>query len=171
MRRVLLDRNPRLVLLRLPPAGLTGDWAAYTGFGAQFDGLSGFAYLSGHFGTELVETPSTMYMDAATGPAGAFAVLAALHYREATGRGQLIELAQMENAINHLGDIYVDCQRGVEPRRLGNRDPRLAPQGIYPCCGPRRWIGVTVADDDQWRALAILMGKPELANGPGLRHF
>jgi crotonobetainyl-CoA:carnitine CoA-transferase CaiB-like acyl-CoA transferase len=160
---VLLDRNPRLLVLRIPPAGLTGDWAGYTGFGAQFDGLSGFAYLAGHFGTELVETPSTMYMDAATGPAGAFAVLAALHYRQATGRGQLIELAQMENAINHLGDIFVDSQRGIEPRRLGNRDPLLAPQGIYPCRGARRWIGITIADNQQWAALATLMGKPELA--------
>ena len=163
---MLLQRNPRLVIMRIPPAGLTGDWSAYTGFGAQFDGLSGFAYLAGHFGSELVQTPSTMYMDAATGPAGAFAVLAALHYREATGRGQLVELAQMENALNHLGDIFVDCQRGIEPRRLGNRDPLCAPQGIYPCRGPRRWIGITVAGDDQWATLATLIGKPELATEP-----
>jgi crotonobetainyl-CoA:carnitine CoA-transferase CaiB-like acyl-CoA transferase len=160
---VLMQRNPRLVILRIPPAGLTGDWAAYTGFGAQFDGLSGFAYLAGHYGAELVETPSTMYMDAATGPAGAFAVLAALHYREATGRGQLVELAQMENALNHLGDVFVDSQRGIEPRRLGNRDPWHAPQGIYPCRGPRRWIGITVANDDQWTSLATLIGRPDLA--------
>ncbi len=163
---VLLARNPRLLVLRIPPAGLTGDWAGYTGFGAQFDGLSGFAYLAGHYGTEMVETPSTMYMDAATGPAGAFAVLAALHYREATGRGQLIELAQMENALNHLGDVFVDCQRGVDPRRLGNRDPRCAPQGIYPCRGDRRWIGLTVGSDDEWAALASLIGSPELAGEP-----
>ncbi len=163
---MLLDRNPRMVVLRLPPAGLTGDWAAYTGFGAQFDGLSGFAFLSGHFGSELVETPSTMYMDAATGPAGAFAVLAALNYREATGRGQLIELAQMENAINHLGDIFVDCQRGIEPRRLGNRDPFCAPQGIYPSREPRRWIGITVVDDERWSALATVIGQPDLGIEP-----
>src|SRR5262249_55782733 len=154
------------LVLRIPPAGLSGDWAGYTGFGAQFDGLSGFAYLAGHFGIEMVETPSTMYMDAATGPAGAFAVMAGLHYREATGRGQLIELAQMENALNHLGDVFVDSQRGIEPRRLGNRDPRCAPQGIYPCRGDRRWIGITISSDDEWATLATLIGKPELAREP-----
>jgi crotonobetainyl-CoA:carnitine CoA-transferase CaiB-like acyl-CoA transferase len=69
----------------------------------------------------------------------------------------------MENALNHLGDIFVDAQQGMEPRRLGNRDPRLAPQGIYPCRGARRWIGITVADDEQWSALATLIGKPGLA--------
>src|SRR5262245_11726207 len=93
----LLKANPRLLILRIPPAGLSGDWAHYTGFGGQFDGLSSLASLVGHRGTELVETPSTQHMDSVTGPAGVFALLAALHYRAATGRGQVIELAQSEN--------------------------------------------------------------------------
>ncbi len=129
----LLERNPRMLVLRAPAAGLNGDWADYTGFGAQFDGLSGFAQLVGHHDSEMVETPATMYMDAATGPAGAFAVLAALHYRAAVGRGQLIELAQIENVLNQLGDAFLEVQLGGEPPRIGNRDPQLAPQGVYPC--------------------------------------
>jgi crotonobetainyl-CoA:carnitine CoA-transferase CaiB-like acyl-CoA transferase len=159
----LLDRNPRLVVVRIPPAGLTGDWAHYTGFGAQFDGLSGLAWITGHHDSELVETPSTTYMDAATGSAGAFAILAALHYRDATGRGQLIELAQMENVLAHLGDVYVDLQLGIEPQRLGNRDRSMAPQGVYRCRGEHRWLAVTVADDAAWRAMATVLGAPELA--------
>ncbi len=162
----LLERNPRLLVLRVPPAGLTGDWASYTGFGAQFDGLSGFSYLTGHHDHELVDTPSTTYMDTATGSAGAFAVLAALHYREATGRGQLIELAQLENEMNHLGDVYVDCQLGIESQRMGNRDPQHAPQGVYRCRGEHRWLGVTVGDDHEWRAFADVIGRPELADDP-----
>ena len=86
----LLKINPRLIVMRIPPAGLSGDWSHYTGFGAQFDGLTGLAALSGHRGTNLMESPSTLHMDSATGPAGAFALLAALHYRAATGRGQVI---------------------------------------------------------------------------------
>ncbi|HKA04695.1 MAG TPA: CoA transferase, partial [Acidimicrobiales bacterium] len=138
----LLDRNPRLVVVRTPPAGLTGEWTNYSGFGAQFDGLTGLAWLTGHHDCEMVDTPSTTYMDAATGSAGAFAILAALHYRQATGRGQLIELAQMENVLAHLGDVYVDLQLGVEPARLGNRDRWCAPQGVYACRGDDRWLGL-----------------------------
>ena len=63
--------------------GLSGDWAHYTGFGGQFDGLTSLAALLGHRGTTLMESPSTQYMDSVTGPAGAFATLAALHYRAA----------------------------------------------------------------------------------------
>jgi crotonobetainyl-CoA:carnitine CoA-transferase CaiB-like acyl-CoA transferase len=158
----LLERNPRMVVLRAPAAGLNGDWANYTGFGAQFDGLSGFAYLVGHHDSEMVETPATMYMDAATGPAGAFAVLAALHYRAAVGRGQLVELAQIENVLNQLGDAFLEVQLGGEPQRIGNRDPELAPQGVYPCRGEERWLAISARDDEEWTALARIIGREDL---------
>jgi crotonobetainyl-CoA:carnitine CoA-transferase CaiB-like acyl-CoA transferase len=158
----LLQANPRLIVLRLPPAGLSGDWAHYTGFGGQFDGLTSLATLLGHRGTTLMETPSTQHMDSVTGPAGVFATLAALHYRAATGRGQLIELAQSENVMTELGDVFVNLQRGVEPQRYGNRDPHRAPQGIYACADGRA-VALTVTDDDGWHGLAGLLGREDLA--------
>lgn len=157
----LLEANPRMIVLRTPPAGLSGDWAHYTGFGFQFDGLIGFASLCGGRDTELVETPPTQYMDSVTGPAGVFAVLAALHYRAATGRGQAIELAQSENVLAELGDVFVNRQLGVPPRRYGNRDPRMAPQGLYPCADGRL-LAVSATGDDAWRALASVIGRPDL---------
>jgi crotonobetainyl-CoA:carnitine CoA-transferase CaiB-like acyl-CoA transferase len=164
----LQKRNPRLIILRMPPAGTTGDWSGYTGFGAQFDGLTGLLSLCGHRDSDLTTSPATTYMDAASGPAGAFAVLAALHYRDATGRGQLVELAQSENVLNHLGDIYVDCQLGVEPERMGNRDRWRAPQGMYRC-RDGRWLAVSVGDDEEWAALADALGGPELGTDPRYR--
>jgi crotonobetainyl-CoA:carnitine CoA-transferase CaiB-like acyl-CoA transferase len=158
----LLKVNPRMIVLRLPPAGLSGDWAHYTGFGGQFDGLTGLAALLGHRGTTLMESPSTQHMDSVTGPAGGFATLAALHYRAATGRGQVIELSQSENVLTELGDVFVNLQLGVEPERLGNRDRHRAPQGIY-ACSDGRWIGVTVNDDDAWRGLTTVLGRADLA--------
>lgn len=162
----LRRRNPRLIVVRLPPAGLSGDWAGYTGFGAQFDALSGLLSVCGHYDSEPTTTPVTTYMDAASGPAGAFAVMAALRYRAATGRGQLVELSQSENVINHLGDLFVDSQLGVEPRRWGNRHPRYAPQGIYPCRETDNWIAICVPDDPTWRSLAHLIGQGPLGSDP-----
>jgi crotonobetainyl-CoA:carnitine CoA-transferase CaiB-like acyl-CoA transferase len=158
----MLDRNPRMLVLRIPPAGLSGDWANYTGFGAQFDGLSGFAHLVGHHDIAMVETPPTMYMDASTGPAGAFSVLAALHYRAATGRGQLIELAQIENVLNQMGDAFLEVQLGGDPQRLGNRDPERAPQGVYPCAVEESWLAISVRDDEEWTALARTISRADL---------
>jgi crotonobetainyl-CoA:carnitine CoA-transferase CaiB-like acyl-CoA transferase len=160
----LMRRNPRLIIVRLPPTGTTGDWSRYTGFGAQFDAMSGLLSLHGHPHLDPTETPATTYMDAATGPAGAFAVMAALRYRESTGRGQLIELSQSENVINHLGDILVDAQLGIVPARCGNRDRRRAPQGLYPCRDPGEWLAVVVADSHQWQALAKTLGRADLAS-------
>ena len=162
----LQRRNPRLIIVRLPPAGLTGDWASYTGFGAQFDALSGLLSVCGHFGADPTDTPVTTYMDAASGPGGALAVMAALRYRAATGRGQVVELSQSENVVNHLGDMFVDSQFGVEPERWGNRDPWRAPQGLYPSLEPNRWIAISVPDDPTWRSLADAIGRADLASAP-----
>jgi crotonobetainyl-CoA:carnitine CoA-transferase CaiB-like acyl-CoA transferase len=158
----LLRANPRMIVLRLPPAGLSGDWSHYTGFGGQFDGLTSLASLLGHRGSTLMETPSTQHMDSVTGPAGSFALLAALHYRAATGRGQLIELSQSENVLTELGDVFVNLQLGVEPERLGNRDPHRAPQGMY-ACADERSIALTVTDDEAWQGLTGVLGRPDLA--------
>ncbi len=162
----LQARNPRLLVVRMPATGLTGDWSGYTGFGAQFDGLTGMLWLCGHLDSELVTSPGTTYMDAASGPGAAFATVAALRYRAGTGRGQFVEFDQSENILNHLGDVFVDCQLGVAARRWGNRDPWRAPQGIYPCGGEEQWLAISVGDDEAWRALAAVIGRPELGRDP-----
>ena len=162
----LQARNPRLIIVRMPPTGTTGDWADYTGFGAQFDGLTGMLWLCGHRDSELVTTPGTTYMDAASGPATAFATLAALRYREETGRGQLVEVDQSENILNHLGDVFVDCQLGVEAQRWGNRNRWRAPQGLYRCRGEEQWLAISVGDDEAWRALAEVIGRGDLGRDP-----
>jgi crotonobetainyl-CoA:carnitine CoA-transferase CaiB-like acyl-CoA transferase len=162
----LQARNPRLVVVQMPATGLTGEWAGYTGFGAQFDGLTGMLWLCGPLDSELMTSPGTTYMDAASGPGAAFAVMAALRYRQGTGRGQFVEFDQSENILNHLGDVFVDCQLGVAPRRWGNRDPWRAPQGLYRCRGEEQWLAISVGDDAAWRALAGAMGREELARDP-----
>ena len=159
----LLERNPRLIVVRAPPAGLSGEWSTYKGLGAHFDALSGLASLLGHHDEELVDAAPAVYMDAATGPAAAFAVLAALHHREATGRGQVVELAQLENVIGHLGDVLVDLQLGVPAERFGNRDRYWAPQGIYRARGQFRWLALSVTCDAEWAALARIVGGDALA--------
>lgn len=163
----LRRRNPSLIVARLPPTGLTGDWSGYTGFGAQFDGLTGLLSVCGHRGSDLTTSPATTYMDGASGPAGAFAVMAALRYRAATGRAQFVELSQSENVINHLGDAFVDQQVGLAPERQGNRDRWKAPQGLYRCSDDR-WLAISVSDDAAWLGLARTIGRPDLAEDPDL---
>lgn len=159
----LLERNPRLIVVRVPPAGLSGDWSQYKGLGAQFDGLSGLAWLLGRHEEELADAAPAVYMDSATGPAAAFAVLAALYFREGSERGQRIEMAQLENVITHIGDVLVDLQLGLKPERFGNWDRYWSPQGIYACRGDFRWLAVSVTNDAEWAALAAVVGGDALA--------
>ena len=65
--------------------------------------------------------------------------------------------------------MFVNLQLGVEPQRLGNRDPHRAPQGIY-LCSDERWLGLTVNDDDAWTGLTSVLGRADLAKDERLAH-
>jgi benzylsuccinate CoA-transferase BbsF subunit len=64
-------------------------------------------------------------------------------------------------ALHYLTPELLDHQvSGHIPKRMGNRDPAMAPQGVYPCAGEDEWCAITVADDTQWTALVEIMGAP-----------
>ncbi|MEL6981139.1 MAG: CoA transferase, partial [Actinomycetota bacterium] len=161
----LQARNPQLSLIRMPSVGLTGPYRDYLGFGVNFEGLCGLTAVRGYQDVDMSESESVFHMDAASGSAGAFAALMTLRRRAETGVGELIELSQSENMMNHIGELFIDADRtGREHEPLGNRHHQYAPQGCYRCDGEDAWVVLSVADDDRWRALAALMDQPELAD-------
>ena len=160
----LHDRNPRLILLRMPSVGLSGPYQNFLGFGVNFEALCGLAAIRGYADADLSELDAVYHMDAASGSAGAFATLMALRRRAESGIGELIELSQSENMLQHIGELLIDAERsGVEHTTLGNRHPRRAPQGCYPCQGDDAWVVVSVGPD-QWPALAAAAQHPEWAH-------
>lgn len=160
----LHERNDRLILLRMPSVGLAGPYRDYLGFGVNFEALCGLGAIRGYDDADLSENDAVYHMDAASGSAGAFAALMALRRRERTGKGELIELAQSENMLNHIGEFLIDADRtGVEHERQGNRHPVNAPQGCYRCQGTDGWVVLSIGDDDEWARLIEVMGTPEWA--------
>jgi crotonobetainyl-CoA:carnitine CoA-transferase CaiB-like acyl-CoA transferase len=98
---------------------------------------------------------------------GAFAVLAALWHRERTGAGQYIDLSQWETSMAVLPEGLMDeAMNGTAPLRDGNRDPWMAPHGIFRARGEDRWVALAVRSDDEWRRLAEVMERPELGTDP-----
>ena len=165
----LRERNPRLVMVRMPSVGLDGPYRGYLGFGVNFEALCGLGSLRGYPDADYSENESVYHMDAASGSAGAFATLMALRRRERTGTGELVELAQSENMLNNIGELLIDAARtGTQHRTIGNRHPTRAPQGCYPCRGDDQWAVISVGDDEQWTALRSVMGEPEWAADPAL---
>ncbi|MBE3556742.1 MAG: CoA transferase [Firmicutes bacterium] len=160
---VLFEVNPRLILLRMPPLGLEGPFAAYRGFGPTFNSLAGVTAMGGYHDADLTSQGDNYHMDEAAAPAAAFAVMAGLWRREQSGTGQLIEFPQVENLIQQLGEYLIAFQlTAEEPPLYGNRDPYLV-QGVYPCPGSDRWIAISLRDDADWAALKRAMGAPAWA--------
>jgi benzylsuccinate CoA-transferase BbsF subunit len=105
------------------------------------------------------------YGDPTGGLHGAVAVLAALLHRARTGTGQYIDLSQWETSMAVLPDAITSwTMNHVQPERDGNRDPHMAPHGVFRAAGEDRWVAVAVEDDAAWARLAGVIGRPELAD-------
>ena len=90
-----------------------------------------------------------------------FAALAALHYRNRTGKGQFIDMSQHENLIGQLGEVVMDyTMNGRIQKTMGNRDPQAAPCGCYRCKGEDRWVNITVYSDEEWQGFCHALGNP-----------
>jgi crotonobetainyl-CoA:carnitine CoA-transferase CaiB-like acyl-CoA transferase len=93
----------------------------------------------------------------------AFAILTALHVRDTTGQGCMIEAPLVESALNLAAEEVLEFSAfGRVGERLGNRSRERAPQGVYRCEGDERWVALSV-EDAQWPALVELLGAPEWA--------
>lgn len=155
--------NDQLILIRMPSLGLTGPYRNYLGFGVNFEALCGLGAIRGYLGADLSENDPVFHMDAASGSAGAFAAMMALRRRARTGAGELIELSQSENMLNHVGELLIDAERtGTEHQAMGNRHACRAPQGCYRCMGDDAWVVISVGEED-WNGFVQAMGSPDWA--------
>jgi crotonobetainyl-CoA:carnitine CoA-transferase CaiB-like acyl-CoA transferase len=163
------DINPNVIMVRMPGFGLVGPWRDYVGWAMVIEQATGMASVTGPPNRPM--HPGGM-ADPVIGMHAAVAVQAALEHRARHGEGQLIEVAQLETGANLTAELVVEWsahQRAI-PRR-GNRDAHAAPQGVYPCQpgdeGPE-WVAITVADDEQWPALATVLADDERLGDPTL---
>ncbi|GAC1317691.1 MAG: CoA transferase [Chloroflexota bacterium] len=162
----LSPERPDLIMLSTCMQGQTGPYRDYAGFGDQGAALSGFFMLNGWPDRDPA-TPNGAYTDMATPHFGAAALLAALDYRGRTGRGQHIDLSQIESGVQFLSPQVLDYTvRGHVPERMGNRSLRAAPHGVFPVRGDDAWIAIACETDTHWQALVSAMGSPCWATSP-----
>ncbi len=174
LRRLGLDYEalravkPDLVMLSTCLMGQTGPLAGLAGYGNLAAAISGFSNLGG-WPDRPPAGPFSAYTDYVSPRFMAVAILAALEHRRRTGEGQYVDLSQGEASLHFLGPALLD--HGVNARvwgRSGNRDPEMAPHGVYPGAGDDRWVAIAIRSDGEWRALATLIGRPDLARDPAL---
>lgn len=160
---VLAERNPKVVMLQSSSAGQTGHLSRMAATGDLLQSLCGFTHLTG-FPTDHPMPPWGAWTDITVPPIGVASILAAVRQARRTGRGQLLDMSQMELSVAFLADQLVAAQNGAEePTRNGNRDPRYCPHGVFPAAGDDQWLAVTVTADDQWQRLAPLIGLEDRA--------
>ena len=160
--------NPRLIMISMPSFGSDGPECNARGYGNTVEAMAGVTGLAGyHDGDGQRYTLSNALGDPVGGLHGVFALMVALRERERSGRGQLIELAQVEALIPFVADAMLEYQfTGKAPAVRGNRHREHAPHGIYRCAGDDNWIALACETDEQWQSLARALGIDRIANDP-----
>jgi benzylsuccinate CoA-transferase BbsF subunit len=172
--------NPNVIMISLSGYGDTGPYSKYVAYGPAQVPLSGMSALTGYKGFPPMHAGFS-YADPNAGVHGAFALIAALFHRAKTGEGQYIDMSQWECAMDLLAEGILEyTMNGREPERVGNRDPQMAPHGIFKCLDlPEKamdvtidqWVSIVCADEAEWGRLARALGKPELANDARFKTF
>ena len=155
--------KPDLIMVSLSGMGQTGPWKDFVAFGPTIQALSGLTYLTS-FTQDSPMGLGFAYADVIAGLYAAMAILAALQYRDRTGKGQYVDLSEYEALCTVLGPTFLDLSinhKKVTPQ--GNRSDYLsaAPYGCYKCSGMDRWCVIAVFDETEWQALCKVMGCPE----------
>ncbi len=153
---VLQQVKQDIVLLAVSSSGQYGPDKHFAGYAPLFGAWGGLSDLTGYEDGPPVEMRHVM--DHTVGMNAAVAVLAALHRRDASGEGGLVDVSAREVASSFLGEALLLAAAGGEPRRMGNDHPRMAPHGVYPALGEDQWVSIAVASDAEWQALAQIIG-------------
>jgi crotonobetainyl-CoA:carnitine CoA-transferase CaiB-like acyl-CoA transferase len=149
--------RPDVILCSLSAYGHDGPWANTPGIGGTIEPTSGMSALVGYSGGPPMNS-GQMYPDAVAGLNAATAILAAIHHRNVTGRGQYIDLSMQEANLSFIGEAALEYQlTGAQPPRLGNRHHTFAPHGIYPCAGDGQWVALACETEQQWRKFCVLL--------------
>jgi benzylsuccinate CoA-transferase BbsF subunit len=158
--------KPDIIMISMSSQGVTGPERTYGSFGNILEQTGGIAAITGYPGG----TPRSLgiqFPDPLTAGISPGLIIAALRYRNRTGKGMHIDISQRELATYTIGEVFLDyVMNGREWGTIGNQDPYAAPQGCYPCLGEERWVAISVQSEAQWQALCKAMGQPELAGDP-----
>ena len=153
---VLLERNPRIVIVRVTGFGQTGPYAQKPGFATIAEAMSGFADLTGEPGGGPLLPPIAL-TDEVTALAGAFCAMVALRHADATGEGQVVDLSLFESLFQIMGPLpSAWAHLGYLQPRLGAGLPYSVPRGTYRCADGV-WVALSAsADSVAVRVLKLL---------------
>lgn len=154
--------HPRLVMARVSGFGQTGPYAQRAGYGLIGEAMGGLRHITGEpdrpparAGISIGDSLAAMH--------AAMGVMMALHARERTGRGQVVDAALYESVLAVMENLVTEYDlTGYVRERSGSILPGIAPSNVYPCAGGEM-ILIGGNGDTVFGRLAAAMGRPELA--------
>jgi len=161
----LWQDNPRLVITRVSGYGQTGPYSARAGFGSIGEAMGGIRYVMGTPG----EVPVRAGISIGDSLAATFAclgTLVALHHRERSGRGQVVDSAIYEAVLGMMESLIPEwAVAGYQRERTGAVLPNVAPSNVYPT-GDGDLVLIAANQDTVFGRLAGAMEAPGLAADP-----
>jgi benzylsuccinate CoA-transferase BbsF subunit len=155
--------NSRLIYVSMSGYGHSGPRRDWTSMNMNLQGYSGLMTVSGAEGDPPTAI-SNSWNDYIGGLHACFAILQVLDERRDSAKGRRIDLSQFECSAAMIGSLLLSSAvDGQVPVRRGNRSDRSAPQGVYPCAGKDNWCALSVETNNQWQALAKLIGQERWA--------
>ncbi len=156
--------NPGLVYCAVSGYGRTGPMADRAGYDFLIQAESGLMSIIGDEDQEPMKVGAAV-TDLVAGQDGAAAVLAALYHRKDTGQGQFVDVALLDSALTLLGNQASDyLMTGKRPKRRGNDHPSVVPYRPFETADHP--LALAIGADRQFRKLAVILGRPELADDP-----
>jgi benzylsuccinate CoA-transferase BbsF subunit len=157
----LAEVKPDIVLVTLPAFGSLGPDKDYVSYASTIEAAGGLSASFGYPGEPPVLS-GTYPGDPIGSMYGVVSMLAALDYRNQTGKGQHVDVAQSEGVCTMIPEVTMEyVMNGRIRPRMGNRDEIMAPHGCFSCKGEDKWVAIAVDNDEQWRSLCKVMGNPD----------
>jgi len=159
---------PHLIYCSITGFGHTGPYAHRAGYDFIIQGMSGLMSITG----EPDRPPQKSGMaitDIFTGIYATTAILAAVHQRHNTGRGQHIDMALLDCAVAIMGNQAMNYMTtGKAPGRMGNAHPNLTPYEVFPTSDGH--LIIATGNDGQYQRLCSLLGLEDMAQAPEFLH-
>lgn len=158
----LREEFPRLIYCSITGFGHDGPYAHRAGYDFIIQGMSGLMSVTGEPEGQP-QKYGIAITDILTGVYATTAILAAVHQRNVTGRGQHIDMSLLDVAVAITSNQALNyLTTGTPPRRMGNAHLNLAPYQVFDCADGH--IIIATGNDGQYQRLCHLLGLDEMAH-------
>ena len=163
----LLALNPKLIMLRISGYGQSGPYRDKPGFGVVAEAMSGLRHLTAEPGRVPVRVGVSIG-DTLASLHGVIGILMALHERQTSGQGQVIDVALYEAVFNCMESLLPEYSEfGVVRQAAGSALPGIAPSNAYRCADGGYAL-IAGNGDSIFKRLMACMGREDLGQDPAL---